>query len=349
MTHPVPPDLSVVHPYPTPPEPGAMMEVVPGIWWLRLPLPFRLNHVNVYLIEDGDGFALVDCGIDDRPTREIWTALLAGVLADKPIRRIIVTHFHPDHVGAAAWLAETCGVPLEMSETEYLLALALTLDPGALEAGPYRHFYTSNGLGAELTDLVVTQGHRYLRMVSGLTPTFRRIIAGDRLRIGTRSFEVMTGGGHAAEQIMLHCAADNLFLSADQVLARISPNVSVHARDPEGDPLGIYLRSLRDVAAAVSADALVLPGHDLPFVGLHARVDGMRAHHEGRCAEIAEACRAGPRSAAELIAVLFRRELDPHQTGFAFTEAMAHVNYMHRRGRLVRQRDRDGVDRFRTA
>ena len=347
MTRTSPPDLSIHHPHPTPPAPGETVEVAQGIWWMRLPLPFRLNHVNVYLIEDGDGFALVDCGIDDKPTREIWERLLVERFRDRPIRRLIVTHFHPDHVGAAAWLVEKCGVPLEMSETEYLLALALTLDPGALEAGPYRRFYTSNGLDPELTDLVVTQGHRYLRMISGLPPTFRRIIAGDKLTIGSRTFDVLTGGGHAAEQIMLYCRADNLFLSADQVLARISPNVSVHPRDPDGDPLGIYLRSLRDVAQTVLADALVLPGHDLPFVGLHERVEGMRAHHEGRCEEIAKACRDEARSAAELIPVLFRRELDPHQTGFAFTEAMAHVNYMLRRDRLSRQPGRDGIKRFR--
>jgi glyoxylase-like metal-dependent hydrolase (beta-lactamase superfamily II) len=344
-----PPDLSLTHPFSTAPQPGETIEVAPGILWLRLPLPFRLNHVNVYLIEDGEGYALIDTGIDDTPTRAIWTELLAGILADKAITRIIVTHHHPDHVGSAAWLAERCGLRLEMSEAEYLASLVLNLDPGALDADPYRRFYVRNGLDPATTDLVVTQGHRYLRMVSGLPATFRRVIAGERLRLGSRTFEVLTGGGHSAEQIMLYAAEDRIFLSADQVLARISPNVSVYPRDPEGDPLGIYLRSLRDLAATIPADVLVLPGHDLPFIGLHERCEGMREHHEARCAEIAVACGAAALSGAELIPVLFRRELDPHQTGFAFAEAMAHVNYMLRRGRLVREPGRDGVDRFRAA
>ena len=343
------PDPSLTHPFPTPPAPGGIQEVAPGILWLRLPLPFRLNHVNVYLIEDGDGYALLDTGIDDEPTRAIWTALLAGLLAERPHTRIIVTHHHPDHVGSADWLVRRCGLQLEMSEAEYLSSLVLHLDPSALEADPYRRFYVANGLDPATTDLVVTQGHRYLRMLSGLPATFRRIVAGEKLIIGGRVFDVLTGGGHAPEQIMLHCVDEKVFLSADQVLARISPNVSVFPRDPEGDPLGIYLRSLRELTATIPEGVLVLPGHDLPFFGLHERIEAMRRHHEERCGEITGACREAALSGAELVPILFRRELDPHQTGFAFAEAMAHVNYMRRRSRLVLVPGSDGIDRFRSA
>jgi glyoxylase-like metal-dependent hydrolase (beta-lactamase superfamily II) len=342
------PDPSLTHPFAAAPAPGGIQEVAPGILWLRLPLPFRLNHVNVYLIEDGDGYALLDTGIDDEPTRAIWTALLAGLLAERPLTRIIVTHHHPDHVGSADWLARHCGLRLEMSEAEYLSSLVLHLDPSALEADPYRRFYVANGLDPATADLVVTQGHRYLRMLSGLPATFRRIVAGEKLIIGGRAFDVLTGGGHAPEQIMLHCVDEKVFLSADQVLARISPNVSVFPRDPEGDPLGIYLRSLRELTATIPEDVLVLPGHDLPFFGLHERIEAMRRHHEERCGEITGACREAPLSGAELVPILFRRELDPHQTGFAFAEAMAHVNYMRRRGRLSLIPGPDGIGRFRS-
>jgi glyoxylase-like metal-dependent hydrolase (beta-lactamase superfamily II) len=342
-------DLPLTHPFPTAPAFGEIQEPAPGILWLRLPLPFRLNHVNVYLIEDGDGYALLDTGIDDEPTRAIWTALFAGLLAERPLTRIIVTHHHPDHVGSADWLVRRSGLRLEMSEAEYLSSLVLHLDPAALEADPYRRFYVANGLDPATTDLVVTQGHRYLRMLSGLPATFRRIVAGEKLIIGGRVFDVLTGGGHAPEQIMLHCADEKVFLSADQVLARISPNVSVFPRDPEGDPLGIYLRSLRELTATIPEDVLVLPGHDLPFLGLHQRTEAIRRHHEERCSEIAETCREAPLSGAELVPILFRRELDPHQTGFAFAEAMAHVNYMRRRGRLSLIPGPDGIDRFRSA
>jgi len=184
-----------------------------------------------------------------------------------------------------------------------------------------------------------------LKMVSGLPPIFTRIVAGDTLQIGGRSFEVLTGNGHAPEQVMLYCAADNVFLAADQVLAKITPNISVWAVDPNGDPLGLYIRSLHELKGEIPADALVLPGHQLPFCGLHTRSDELIAHHEMRCAAIAEACRTTPRSAAELVPVLFSRQLDPHQMSFAFSEVQAHVNYMLRRGELAWVEGDDGVER----
>jgi glyoxylase-like metal-dependent hydrolase (beta-lactamase superfamily II) len=327
-------------PHPRPPAPGAAIEVAPGILWVRLALPYRLDHVNVYLIEDGEGFAVLDTGLDDAATRAAWEALLAGPLRARPLTRVLVTHYHPDHIGLAGWLAQRFDLPLLMSETEYLGSLVITLDPGALNAEPYRSFYRSHGLDAATTERLLTNGHRYLRMISGLPRTFRRLIAGEALRIGGRSFEVLTGGGHAPEQVMLHCPAENLLLCADQVLARISPNISVQAMDPEGDPLGIYLRSLASLKRDLPDDVLVLPGHNLPFLGLHARVDELGAHHEARCQAIAEACRRGPCTAAELVPVVFRRTIDdPHQMGFAFSEVLAHVNYMLREQRLQRLPD----------
>ncbi|MDB5511088.1 MAG: fold metallo-hydrolase [Enterovirga sp.] len=339
----LPPDLGLSHPFQTPPGPGQALEVAPGIRWARLPLPFRLDHVNIYLIEDGDGVAVVDTGIDTRPSRDAWQRLFAGPLAGRRITRLIVTHCHPDHVGLAKWLVERTGLTLEMSEAEYLSALVLLLDPGSLASDPYRSFFVDRGLDEETTDAVMTRGHDYLRSVSGLPDTFRRVIAGERLRIGGRDFEVLTGGGHAPEQIMLYLAEGRIFLSADQVLPRISPNIGVYARDPEGDPLGIFLRSLRSVKRRIPADVLVLPGHDLPFRGLHARIDAIIEHHAGRCDAIVAACRDTPRSAAELIPFVFHRELDAHQTGFAFGETLAHVNYLLRRGRLKQAMSRDDV------
>lgn len=344
-----PPDLDLMHPFAAPPGPGQTIEIAPGLLWARLPLPFRLDHVNIYLVEDRDGWAILDTGIDDLPTRGAWAKLLDGPLAGRPPTRLIVTHCHPDHVGLAKWLGERHGLTLEMSEAEYLTALVLHLGPEALETEPYRQFYVDHGLDGETTDAVMGRGHDYLRMVAGLPKTFRRIIAGERMTLGARSFEVLTGGGHAPEQIMLHDAAGKLFVSADQVLARISPNVSVFPRDPDGDPLGIFLRSLRAVKAQVPDDVLVLPGHDLPFYGLHRRIDAMIQHHEERCGAIVEACRAEPRSAAELVPFVFTRKLDAHQTGFAFSEVLAHVNYLMRRGRLRRARTRDDVHRVEPA
>jgi glyoxylase-like metal-dependent hydrolase (beta-lactamase superfamily II) len=326
---------SLTFPHPAPPQPGETIEVAPGLLWVRLALPYRLDHVNVYLIEDGDGFAVLDTGLDDAPTRAAWEALLAGALAGRPITRILVTHYHPDHIGLAGWLCERFDLALLMSQTEYLVSLAIHLDPGALNAEPYRSFYRSHGLDADTTERLLTNGHRYLRMISRLPRTFRRLIAGERLGIGGRSFEVLTGGGHAPEQVMLYSRAENLILCADQVLARISPNISVQAMDPEGDPLGIYLRSLASLKREIPEDALVLPGHNLPFVGLHTRVGELAAHHEERCRAIEDACREAPHTTADLVPVVFHRAIDdPHQMGFAFSEVLAHVNYMLRENRL---------------
>jgi glyoxylase-like metal-dependent hydrolase (beta-lactamase superfamily II) len=339
------PAVPPVFPHAVPPGPAATIEVAPGILWARLALPFLLDHVNIYFVEDGDGWALIDTGLGDHATQLAWQPLLDGLLRERPLTRIIATHFHPDHVGAAGFLLRHFDVPLVMTATEYLQALNIHLDPGALEAEHYRHFYLDHGLDAETTRLVVTSGHAYLKLTSGLPPTYHRVVGGDVLRIGGRGFDVITGGGHSPEQIMLHSRQDKLFFAADQVLAKISPNVGVVASDPEGDPLGYYLRSLNAIRVEVPDDVLVLPGHNLPFYGLHARAAELLDHHEERCERILEACRAAPRSAAELIPFVFTRKLDPHQTGFAFGEVLAHVNYMLRRGTLKPGPDTDGIGR----
>jgi glyoxylase-like metal-dependent hydrolase (beta-lactamase superfamily II) len=321
-------------PFPAPPERGETIEVAPGLLWARIPLPFRLDHVNVYFVDDGDGWAVVDTGIDNEPARAAWEALLAGPLAGRRLTRLIVTHMHPDHIGLAGWLTEKFDIPLLTSQTAYIECLNLSLAPGKLQAPVYRDFYLRNGLDEATTALIATMGHDYLGMVAPLPPTFERLVAGDDLIIGGRKFDVLSGDGHAPEQLMLFNAEEQLFLAADQVLAKISPNVSVAAMSPEGDPLGLYLRSLRAMRARLPVQTLVLPGHQLPFYGLHERASELEAHHESRCAALAQACREKPCSPAELIPVMFARKLDPHQMGFAFSELFAHVNYMVRRGAL---------------
>jgi glyoxylase-like metal-dependent hydrolase (beta-lactamase superfamily II) len=346
---PSPADESLDFAFPAPPAPGFTIEVAPGILWARLALPFLLDHVNIYFVDDGNGWALIDTGLGNKATQAAWQPLLDGVLMDRPLTRIIATHFHPDHVGAAGFLLKRFDVPLTMSATEYLQCLNLHLDPGALEAEHHRRFYLDHGLDAETTQSVVTSGHAYLRLLSGLPPTYHRVVAGDVLRIGGREFDVLTGGGHSPEEIMLVCRVDKLFFSADQVLAKISPNVSISAVDPEGDPLGQYLRSLDALSGAIDRDVLVLPGHNLPFRGLHTRIAGLIAHHRSRCDRILRACQAEPRSAAELVPFVFTRRLDPHQMGFAFGEVLAHVNYMRRRGSLKPIDTAAGIQRMTAA
>jgi glyoxylase-like metal-dependent hydrolase (beta-lactamase superfamily II) len=335
---------AIEFPFPVPPKPLEVIEAAPGISWIRLPLPFRLDHVNVYLIEDGDGFALIDTGIDDTATRETWQALFDGPLRGKPLTRILSTHCHPDHIGLAGWLCQRFDLQLYASQTEYLDALCVRLDPGALNSEPYRGFYRANGLSETQTELLLNRGLHYLRMVSGLPRTFRRVIAGETLRIGGRDFDVMTGGGHSSEQVMLYCAEQNVLLCADQALAKITPNISVEAMDPDGDPLGIYLRSLEQLRRILPADVLALPGHNLPFVGLPTRIDELVAHHASRCQAILRACGQSPRSVVDLVPVVFGRVIeDPHQMSFAFGEALAHANYLVRRDELRVSKTAGGV------
>ena len=330
-------------PFPEPPAPGQLREVAPGVLWLRAALPFRLDHVNLYLIEDGAGFALFDAGIDDAATRAMWQALFDGPLKGKRLTRLIASHCHPDHLGLAGWLCERFDLELETTQTEYLDALRYRLDPGALAGAPYRRFYLSHGLGEEGTDRLLNRGLSYLKMVAELPRTFGRLMAGETLLIGGRAFEVMTGAGHSAEQAMLYCREGGFVLCADQVLARISPNISVETIDPHGDPLGAYLRSLAGLKQDLPGQTLALPGHNLPFVGLHARIDDLSAHHRSRLDAILKAVEGVELSAFALVPVVFGRPIeDPHQMSFAFGETLAHVNYLLRRGELV-IRDKAGA------
>ena len=338
------PPSSLVFPFAVPPKPRELIEAAPGVFWLRLPLPFRLNHINLYLIEDGDGFVLFDAGLDTAISRQMWEALLAGPLKAKRLTAVIASHYHPDHIGLGGWLAERFGVQLLASESEYLQSLVLRLDPSALDSEPYRSFFRGHGLDGPHTDVMLKQGLGYLRLVGPLPRVYRRLVAGETLDIGGRKFDVLTGGGHSPEQVMLYCAETNVFLSADQVMAKITPNISVDAMDPDGDPLGVYLRSLNDLKRTIPEDALMLPSHNLPFVGAHARIDELVEHHKARCDLILAACRVRPQSAFDLVAPLFGRAIDdPHQLSFAFSEALAHANYLIRRGGLGVVETADGV------
>ena len=334
-------------PWPEPPPVGQPIEVAPGILWLRMALPFALDHVNLYLIEDRGGWAVFDTGISDEPSQAAWEQVLAGPLGGKPITKLIVSHFHPDHVGLAGWLDHRFDLPLYMSQAEYLMSRFLQMDHSEDVEHSNVDFYRRSGLGPAAIEQVLTRGHSYLKRTSGLRPNFIRLTAGDAIELGGRHWQVLTGGGHALEQVMLWCKADHIFLSADQVLARISPNVSVVPVEPEANPLGHYLASLAEIRDEVSDEVLVLPCHNLPFQGLHARIEQLEAHHLHRCDLIAAAAKA-PISCAEVVPIIFRRPLeDPHQLSFALGEALAHLNYMLRIGALNVEVDTAGALRYR--
>src|ERR1700733_14443910 len=339
---------SLTFPFAVPPAPGTLVDVAPGIRWLRLPLPYRLDHINVYLIANDGGWTSFDTGLGTDPCKEAWQIALAGLAKEQNLKSLIVSHFHPDHVGLAGWLCERHGLELTMPRPEYLHSLVLQCAPANYGEEVFRPFYQRHGLSAEATEIVLSRGHEYLKRTTGVPASYHRIKHGDRLAVGARSFQVQTGGGHSLEQAMLYRPEERLFLAADQVIARISPNVSVHPMEPDLDALGIYLASLKAIRDSVAPDVLVLPGHGLPFHGLHDRVEELLTHHALRCGEIAVGCREAPLSVAEIVPVLFTRPLDAHQTGFAFGEVLAHVNHMLGRGELRLETDAGGVDRYRT-
>ena len=265
---------------------------MPGVLWLRLELPFRLNHVNIYLLADGDGWAVVDSGFgNEEIDRGLDRAVRRSAVACARSQRLIVTHSHPDHVGLAGWIVERFDCPLYMSQVEYLQAVYHQNRRTEERRNAQRLFFRRHGMDENLTDKLLGRGQEYLKRVSVLPPSYRRISHGDEISIGTRRFKVITGGGHALDQVMLYCAADKLFLSADQVLSKISPNVSVWAVEPDQNSLGEYLASLASLTTTLPDDVLVLPGHGVPFYGLKTRIKQLADHHEERCRLIADACR----------------------------------------------------------
>lgn len=337
------------YPWETPPGPNEVIELRPGVLWLRQKLPFQLNHVNIYLLADGDGWAMIDSGFGNEETIAAWTALFEGPLKNFNITRLIVTHSHPDHVGLAGWIVQRFNCPLVMSQVEYLQSVYHQNRGTEERKEAQRLFFRRHGMDESLTDKLLGRGQDYLKQVSILPASYRRISHGDEISIGTRRFKVITGGGHALDQVMLYCAADKLFLSADQVLSKISPNVSVWAVEPDQNSLGEYLASLASLTTTLPYDALVLPGHGVPFYGLKTRIKQLADHHEERCGMIAAACRESPKTSAELVPVVFYKyPLDAHQTGFAAGELIAHVNYMLNEGRLVVEPHTDGILRFRS-
>lgn len=339
----------LVYPFATTPQPGEITEIRPGILWLRLALPFQLNHVNVYLIEHQGGWAVIDTGIGTDQTKAAWDAVLSGPLRGKPITRLIVTHSHPDHIGLAGWLAERFKCPLTMTQTEYFHGLFHQTRRSEAQVADQADFYRRHGIGEEGANALLGRGSNYLTRTTGLPPSFNRVKDGDTLEVGGYKFEVLTGGGHALEQMMLLSRSENLFFSADQVLSKISPNVSVWSMEPEANSLGLYIESLTRLARDLPEDALVLPGHGVPFYGVKTRIQQLCDHHRDRCGDIARAAAEKSLTASDMVPLIFHRPLDAHQAGFATGEVIAHINYMLARGELIQQPSTDGILRFKAA
>ena len=332
-----------VYPFSTPPATGTVQTVAPGVHWLRMPLPFALNHINLYVIEDGDGLAIVDTGYALDEVKSAWKSVLATLV--KPVTRIIVTHFHPDHLGLAAWLEAETGAPVAMTMGEYLTARMIWHQVPSFDGAAMVSFFRRHGLPDDACAALEKRGNAYRNGVPELPARYLRLVAHQVLNIGGRQWRVIIGRGHAVEHAALYCAEGGILLSGDMLLPRITSNVTVYAQSPDDDTLQHYLDSIAGFLP-LSEETLVLPAHGLPFHNMHGRIAAVQQHHTERLRLLENACDM-PKTAAELLPVLFGRDdFDPHQNMFAMGEAIAHVNHLLHAGRLFSRTDEQGIVQF---
>jgi glyoxylase-like metal-dependent hydrolase (beta-lactamase superfamily II) len=339
------PEQVLDYPHAAPPAPGETHEVAPGVHWLRMPLPFALNHINLWLLEDGDRLVIVDCGFAADATRELWQRHFDGFFAGRQVSRIVATHLHPDHAGNAGWLMGRFDAPLVMSQGDFVIAHAWRDEAAGYSVGALVAHLARHGLAGERLEVLVRRANVYRRATPDFPLAYRRMMDGDELAIGGRRWRVIMGYGHAPEHASLYSPELGVMISGDMLLPRISTNISVNQVDPDADPLRWFLSSLRRLVAPTAAETLVLPSHGLPFRGMRERVAQLEEHHRLRLGELEDVC-GEPKSAADVIGTLFRRELDDHQTFFAMGEAIAHLNYLMHDGVLRRIPGADGIVRF---
>ena len=331
------------------------IEVAPGIKWIRMPLPFALDHINLWLLRDRqvdrhgqmrEGWSIVDCGVNRSEVRNQWEQIFASQLDGLPVLRIIVTHMHPDHIGLAGWLCQHWDAPLWISATDYNVARVAMKDRDGFGGESGADFYSKHGQrNEEFLQHVRARGSYYSTLVTPIPNSYYRIMDGFDIDICGRNWKCIAGYGHAPEHMALHCPDLNLLISGDMVLPRISANVSVHASEPEANPLQLFLGSLRRYFE-LPADTYVLPSHGKPFTGLHQRVQQLLDHHHERLDEILKAAQTQSLSAADILPILFKRQLDAHQMTFAMGEALAHLHYLWFSKQLERRVDELDVLRF---
>ena len=331
------------YPWPDPPEHGEAIEVAPGVLWMRLPLPMKLDHVNVYALDGGDAWTVIDTGFASKKTKGIWTTLMDGPLGGKPIARVIVTHHHPDHVGLAGWLQSDFGAQLITTRTAWLFARMLTLDVQDAPVPETLEFWRSAGMDAAVFEQrKAERPFNFGDIVAPMPLGFTRIQQGQTIRMGGRTWDIHMGNGHAPEHATFWSRDDNLVISGDQILPSISPNIGVYATEPMADPIGDWLEACERLKLLARDDQLVLGGHKLPFTGLPTRMRQLIDNHHGALARLIDYIET-PKSAAECFAPLFKRKIGDGEYGLALVEAVAHLSHLYQEGHATRQKRGDGA------
>ncbi len=335
-------DGSLKYPPIVKPEGCHLQEVCSGVFWLRMPLPFSLNHINLWLLEDGDGWTLVDTGLANDQSIEIWQSLFENDLKSRPLKRLIVTHMHPDHLGLAGWISEKSGAPLHISRSEYLMCRSLLQYSHEQVPADALAFYRGAGFDTEQLDLYRSQFGGFGRMMRGLPHSYVRLQERDYLHIGNRQWQVVIGEGHSPEHVCLYCEQDNLFISGDQLLPTISSNVSVWPSEPFADPLNDWLLSCHKLKSMLNNETLIMPAHGKPFYGAIHRLQQLIDEHENDLTSLIEFCEQ-PRRAVDCFSVLFRAKINRHNLMMATGESIAHLNCLYSRGQLERHFDGEGL------
>ncbi|MEM9551852.1 MAG: MBL fold metallo-hydrolase [Pseudomonadota bacterium] len=331
------------YPWSDPPGSGEAIEVAEGVLWMRLPLPMRLDHVNVYALDDGDGWTLIDTGMASRKSRGIWQSLLEGPLSSKPVTRVIVTHHHPDHVGLAGWFQQDHGSELWTTRTSWLFARMLLLDEQAQLPEETLAYYRSAGMHPDiLARRSSERPFNYADIVAPMPLGYRRIKQGDTITAGQRIWDVHIGNGHAPEHATFWSRDDDLVISGDQILPSISPNLGVYVTEPLADPVADWLEACERLAPLARDEHLVLGGHKLPFTGLPTRMRQLIDNHHGALRRLRDHLQT-PHTAAECFAPLFKRSIGDGEYGLALVEAVAHVNHLFLSGSADRTRREDGA------
>jgi glyoxylase-like metal-dependent hydrolase (beta-lactamase superfamily II) len=324
------------------PEIGHTFEIADGVHWLRMPLPFALQHINLWLFADGDGWIVVDSGLGDAASKAIWERTFSGVMGDAPIKHVVVTHMHPDHVGCAGWLAERFDVDLWMTRGEYAMCRLLVADTGRPAPDAGIDFYKSAGYSPEALGRYGKIFGFFGKYVTPLPESYRRLRDGQKRPLGDHEWEIVVGRGHSPEHACFYNKDLNLLVSGDQVLPVISSNVSVYPTEPEANPLLDWIESLKTIRGRIPEDVLVLPAHGKPFRGAHERIDTLIADHMTQLDTLFEYC-AEPRRAVDVFPALYRTKITSDNLMFATGEAIAHLHFLLDEDRIKAERDADDI------